>query len=292
VRANELVGRCVLRGLIVLALILQFCPAARAASVAVGNHLLMANTPNQTITIQITGGELVAGEDFFAQIGDGGASNGGVNSKPVFTNVDIIGGTIFAANNMGAFGDPTTGNAAHPLIWDDGTVTASGSVAASGLLATLTINTTGLSSGSFPLVLTGVASSIGPNNNTTLNDTSGMAIPLTMLNGSLMVSTLPLADFNHNGIVDAADYTIWRDTLGQLGAGLAADADGNGQVDQADYSVWKSQFGFTTGPGSGASAGSLSPSSAVPEPSTYALSILAALALAGFRSSVVSANRP
>ena len=243
----------------------------------------MANTPNQTITIQITGGEQVAGEDFFAQIGDGGTYNGGVNAKPSFTNVDIIGGTIFAANNSGAFGDPTVGNAAHPLIWDDGTVTASGSVAATGMLATLTIDTTGLSSGTFPLVLTGVASAIGPNNNTSLNDSSGTPIPLTITNGAIMVSTLPLADFNHNGIADAADYTIWRDSLGQTGPGLAADVDGNNVVDQADYNIWKTQFGFTTGSGSGASAGRLSAGGAVPEPSACLLAILAGSALASMR---------
>lgn len=291
-RGDQLIGWLKLRCLIVVALISVFNPAANAANVAVGNHLLLANTPNQVITIQITGGEQVAGEDFFAQIGDGGAYNSGSNSKPAFTNVDIIGGSIFAANNTGAQGDPTVGNAAHPLIWADATVTGSGSVAASGKLATLTIDTTGLSSGSFPLVLTGVASSIGPNNNTVLNDSNGLAIPITVQNGTLMVSTLPLADFNHNGIADAADYTIWRDTLGQAGPGLAADADGNNVVDQADYNLWKAEFGFTTGPGSGAAAASFSQSSAVPEPSTLVLFIMAALAFAGRRSSSRITSRP
>ena len=32
-------------------------------------------------------------------------------------------------------------------------------------------------------------------------------------------------DYNGNGVVDAADYTIWRDTLGQMGADLPADGD-------------------------------------------------------------------
>jgi hypothetical protein len=285
-RAIELIGRFSLRGLIVLALTLQLSSTARAASVAVGNHLLMANTPNQTFTIQITGGEQVAGEDFFAQIGDGGAYNNGVNSKPSFANVDIIGGTIFAANNNGPQVNPTVPNSAHPLIWEMGTVTASGSVAATGKLATLTIDTTGLSSGTFPLVLTGVGSAIGPNNNTILYDASAAAIPLAIANGSLMISTLPLADFNHNGIADAADYTIWRNTLGQTGPGLAADADGNNIVDQADYNVWKSQFGFTAGSGSGAGTGKLSAGGMVPEPSACLLAVLAGLTLAGTRFSV------
>ncbi len=124
---------------------------------------LSANTANQVISIYVTGGEAIAGEDFFAQIGDGGAFLGGVNSKPSFTNVDVIAGSVFAGNNNGAFGDPNGvgppgSNAAHPLIWLDGTTTVSGTTPASGLLATLTLDTTGLSSGTFPLVLTGVAS--------------------------------------------------------------------------------------------------------------------------------------
>jgi hypothetical protein len=224
----------------------------------------LANTPNQTITIQITGGEQVAGEDFWAQIGDGGTYNNGSNSKPSFTNVDIIAGTIFAANNKGAFGDPTVGNAAHPLIWDDGTVTASGSVAATGLLATLTVDTTGLNSGSFPLTLTGVASAIGPANNTTLNNVSAQAIPLTITNGQLTISQFPAADYNHNGLVDAADYVIWRDALGQsVTAGSGADGDHDGTVTQADYNLWKSEFGYLS-PGSGAIT-----HVAVPEPPAH-----------------------
>jgi hypothetical protein len=256
-----------------VALVAPFDSAARAANVTVGNYLLKANTANQTITIQVTGGEQVAGEDFFAQIGDGGAFNGGVNTKPVFSNVDILGGTIFASNNTGAQPDLTP----HPLIWDVGTITASSTVSANGLLATLTIDTTGLNSGTFPLLLTGVASNINPNNNTTLNGATGSAIPLTVTNGTIMVSTLPLADFSHNGIVDAADYTIWRDSMGQTGTGLAADADGNHVIDQTDYNIWKSQFGYVAAGASGAAAGRLSAGAAVPEPSAAILLVAAML---------------
>jgi hypothetical protein len=50
-------------------------------------------------------------------------------------------------------------------------------------------------------------------------------------------------DYNGNFAVDAADYTKWRDTLGQSGTGLPADGDGSGTVDQADYDLWKAHFG-------------------------------------------------
>ena len=79
-----------------------------------------------------------------------------------------------------------------------------------------------------------------------------------------ILNSLP-GDYNHDGIVDASDYTVWRDTLGQTGAGLAADGSGptpgtpDGVVDQLDYDFWRANFGNTSGAGSAA---------AVPEPAT------------------------
>ena len=68
----------------------------------------------------------------------------------------------------------------------------------------------------------------------------------------LILAAAPLlaGDYNHNGIVDAADYTVWRDGLGT-------------KYTQADYDVWRAHFGQTAGSGTGAST-----STAVPEPAT------------------------
>lgn len=53
-------------------------------------------------------------------------------------------------------------------------------------------------------------------------------------------------DYNQDGIVDAADYTVWRDALGDsVPAYSGADGDGDGFIGQNDYDVWKGQFGET-----------------------------------------------
>lgn len=80
----------------------------------------------------------------------------------------------------------------------------------------------------------------------------------------------PSADYNDNGIVDAADYVGWRKSLGQTGIGLPADGNLNNQIDQGDYSFWRSRFGQIGG------GDSVLPNSlAVPEPSTSVLLLLA-----------------
>jgi adhesin HecA-like repeat protein len=65
-------------------------------------------------------------------------------------------------------------------------------------------------------------------------------------------------DYNHNGIVDAADYVVWRKGLGST-------------FTQNDYNVWRSNFGQTAGSGSGAVANAV-----VPEPATLTLLTFAA----------------
>lgn len=51
------------------------------------------------------------------------------------------------------------------------------------------------------------------------------------------------ADYNGNGIVDAGDYTVWRDNLGQQGLGVAGDGDSDGVVGVSDYELWRATFG-------------------------------------------------
>ncbi len=74
-------------------------------------------------------------------------------------------------------------------------------------------------------------------------------------------------DYNQDGVVDAADYVLWRDTLGQQAAGLAADGNNNGSVDSADYDVWRANFGRSAS----ASVSNVGSDATVPEPHTCLL---------------------
>lgn len=81
-------------------------------------------------------------------------------------------------------------------------------------------------------------------------------------------------DFNGDGEVDAADYTLWRDTYGQTGSGLPADANGDQTVNHLDWQVWRDAYG------------SSAPAAFVPEPTAGALAVsLSAVAVSATRRS-------
>jgi hypothetical protein len=76
-------------------------------------------------------------------------------------------------------------------------------------------------------------------------------------------------DYNRNGTVDAADYIVWRKTLGTNVSPpfTGADGDGDGVIDADDHGVWRAHFGQTVPPpgaGSGAAISSLSESASQP----------------------------
>jgi hypothetical protein len=105
---------------------------------------------------------------------------------------------------------------------------------------------------------------------------SGATHESTFFSGSgiLNVTSQPSlgvpGDYNGNGVVDGADYVMWRH-----GGPLQNEVDSPGVVNNQDYVEWRARFGNTSGIGSG----ELSNSSAVPEPATVALVALALSAL-------------
>ena len=82
---------------------------------------------------------------------------------------------------------------------------------------------------------------------TSLNDEGQLAFQLAFRRGqsgiflASLMATL-LGDYSGNGIVDAADYTVWADNFGST-TNLAADGNGDGVVDAADYTIWADNFG-------------------------------------------------
>lgn len=82
----------------------------------------------------------------------------------------------------------------------------------------------------------------------------------------------PPGDYNQDKKVDAADYVVWRNSLGLSGAGLAADGDWSGEIDAGDYEVWKANYGR-------ANAFGTNVSSQVPEPGSMLPLIVSALFL-------------
>ena len=75
-----------------------------------------------------------------------------------------------------------------------------------------------------------------------------------------IAGTLP-GDYNEDGTVNAADYTVWRDNLGAPAGTLANDVDG-GDIGQPQLLTWQSNFGAT------AAAASTLRHTEVPEPTS------------------------
>lgn len=97
-------------------------------------------------------------------------------------------------------------------------------------------------------------------------------------NGNFVLTEFQVAtpsltgDYNANGRADAADYTIWRDTLGST-TNLTANGNGNTVIDAGDYDVWKQNFGQPAG-----SSAIASGSATVPEPAALVLFLVGTLA--------------
>jgi hypothetical protein len=88
------------------------------------------------------------------------------------------------------------------------------------------------------------------------------------ISAAIVAAVALLGDYNRNGVVDAADYIVWRASMGSTGSGLAADGNGDNTVDQLDYDIWKANFGNTV------VAAASSVNQPIPEPSTAIQSLL------------------
>jgi hypothetical protein len=101
-------------------------------------------------------------------------------------------------------------------------------------------------------------------------------IPGSLINAAQDLRVAMPGDYNGDAAIDAVDYTMWRNTLGDSGFSPPADGDGDNEVDADDYAVWKAHYGDTASLGSGG----LTPArqaASLPEPSHLTLAIVALL---------------
>jgi hypothetical protein len=113
-----------------------------------------------------------------------------------------------------------------------------------------------------------------------INGTFGLDLPLISagdvwnvgITGTALTLTVVAADYNHDGVVNAADFVLWRAAFGKsVTPFTSADGNGNGVVDQGDYTIWKNNFGETAGGSSGSGSGALANPGSVPEPASIVL---------------------
>jgi hypothetical protein len=91
-----------------------------------------------------------------------------------------------------------------------------------------------------------------------------------------IVLGVPAGDYNEDATIDAADYVVWRNTMGDtVNPWAGADGNGDGMITSDDYDIWRLNFGKTIPNLTGVS-GSLA---GVPEPSGLVFVLAAGLTL-------------
>lgn len=87
----------------------------------------------------------------------------------------------------------------------------------------------------------------------------------------------PPGDYNADGVVDAADYTVWRDNLGAAAGTLPNDVDG-GEIGAAQYATWRDNYGAA------APLSEALPAATTPEPGAALLLSLGCMAILSART--------
>lgn len=84
-------------------------------------------------------------------------------------------------------------------------------------------------------------------------------------------------DFNDDGIVNLADYTLWRDNLGAATEAAIHFRGNGGGITAADYTLWKTNFGLSSG-----SIDALTGMTSIPEPASGWFAVFFAFAVLGY----------
>ena len=246
---------------------------------------IFTNAETDSAIINFDNGTLKAVASDANWINLGGTGTRGVNVLSGGANFDTNGSDVTIHNALLGSGDVTKQGSGVLTLLGDSTYTGDTIVEAGTLtidptsdtgwfdddsavlidaLATLDLQFTGNDVVEF-LYLDGVPQSPGIYTSTT---------PGISGTGGLDVQSLgpPLGlpgDYNGDGWVDAADYTVWRDNLGAPEGDLLNGNGDGGTIGASDYQRWVDNFGMHSGSGSLAS-------SAVPEPGSVVLLLGAA----------------
>jgi len=125
--------------------------AVAAVSVNIGTVSLLPNQAGQIVNIQVSGGVQLSGVDFYLTVGDG--TTGPIVTPPIVSGspstTDVLVGTIWGGTAIYAVNPNLGSGTANWQIF-----TTSGTVAGSGSIAQVKIDTTGINSGTFPISLT------------------------------------------------------------------------------------------------------------------------------------------
>lgn len=195
-------------GVACLAVILMVAAPTQAAPLVinVGTLNLWENTPNQTVEFVVSGGDQVQQMEFNIQIGDGGAELGGVDTKPVITAVELLNGTIFQAGTLPLVDAPVTS----PLAQQH-SITILGTVAASGVIAKVTFDTTGVFAGAeIPLKLKNVGNPDIGFFDTKMWGQGDVEIQTNIGDGSLRIMAIPEPSVVVLLLVGCFAALVWR----------------------------------------------------------------------------------
>jgi hypothetical protein len=252
-------------------------------SISIGQHA------GATASLNLSGGKLVA-EALLK--GPGGTFNftGGVLSAET-VNFPLVnnGGTIAPGNSPGQTyinGDFTTNSGALEIelaaaasydgIGVNGNTVLGGDLIVKllgGFVPTAEDSFT-IIQGPFVSTMTGTFANLD-NGRVSIDGAEGSFLVIigtnhvTLSNFSLAPPVLA-GDYNDDGLVDAADYIVWRKLEG-TSATLPNETASPGEVDEEDYNAWSQNFGSSNTSGNGSDA-------AAPEPTSWLL-LLAGCAL-------------
>ncbi len=211
--------------------------------------VLIGGHESATASLSISGGLLVAPELAKGALGSLSFTGGELRTESVAFDLAVNGGKLspgVTIGNLAIDGDLSINSGALEIeLSSQGhdTVTATGVATLAGSLEVVLQDNFAPSSGVWEIItadaIVGEFASI----------TAGYST--FVMGDSLWLSIGLAGDFNTDGVVDAADYAVWRDGFGQ-------------QYTTIDYDIWAANYGRT-----------LSGSLAVPEPAAIAVALFA-----------------